>query len=80
MGAVAPRRVACQRRRGDLKAMDGAWRLDDIGHGRTRATYELAVDPGGVVGMFLNAEREAKLRHELVEVRPGELKARVEAA
>jgi len=76
----APRRVSWQREGGDLKAMDGAWTLEDLGDGRTRVTYELTVDPGGVIGIFLNAEREAKLREALVDVRPDELKARVEGA
>ncbi|MGH2840391.1 MAG: type II toxin-antitoxin system RatA family toxin [Solirubrobacteraceae bacterium] len=73
-----PRRVTWHREKGDLKGMDGAWILEDLGDGRTRATYELEVDPGGVIGLFLNAEREAKLRETLVDVRPAELKARVE--
>jgi uncharacterized membrane protein len=73
-------RVSWQRAGGDLKQMDGAWRLEDLGEGRTRATYELEVNPGGVIGMFLNAEREAKLRQTLVEVRPGELRARAEGS
>lgn len=73
-------RVSWHREAGDLKKMDGSWLLEDLGDGRTRATYELEVNPGGVIGMFLNDEREAKLRATLVEVRPGELKARVEGS
>ncbi len=75
-----PRRVSWQREAGDLKGMDGSWRLEDLGDGRTRATYELEVNPGGVIGLFLNDEREAKLRATLVDVRPGELKAQVEGS
>jgi uncharacterized membrane protein len=73
-------RVSWHREAGDLKGMDGSWILEDLGDGRTRATYELEVNPGGVIGLFLNDEREAKLRQTLVDVRPGELKARVEGA
>jgi uncharacterized membrane protein len=73
-------RVSWHREGGDLKRMDGSWLLEDLGDGRTRATYDLEVDPGGVIGLFLNDEREAKLRQTLVDVRPGELKARVEGA
>jgi len=80
MSYEEPTRVAWQREAGDLKGMDGAWQLEDLGDGRTRATYELEVNPGGVIGMFLNDEREAKLRQTLVDVRPGELKARVEGS
>lgn len=32
----------------DVDAMHASWELEDLGAGRTRATYELAVDPGPV--------------------------------
>ncbi len=32
----------------DVDAMEGAWVLEDLGAGRTRATYSLAVDPGRI--------------------------------
>lgn len=32
----------------DLDAMDGGWLLEALGPQRTRATYELAVDPGPI--------------------------------
>lgn len=32
----------------DLDGMDGGWRLESLGPERTRATYELAVDPGPI--------------------------------
>ena len=32
----------------DLDAMDGVWTLESLGPERTRATYELAVDPGPI--------------------------------
>ena len=73
-----PSRMTFARTAGNLSALEGTWRLDDLGDGRTRATYELEVDPGGVIGFLLNAERKEKLRALLVDARPGELKARVE--
>ena len=63
---------------GSLSSLEGTWRLDDLGDDRTRATYTLEVDPGGVIGFLLNAERKEKLRALLVDARPSELKARVE--
>ena len=66
------------RTKGDLSALAGTWQLDDLGDGRTRATYKLDVDPGSVIGFLLNAERKEKLRASLVDARPDELKARVE--
>jgi len=75
-----PGRQSFERESGDLKALAGAWRLDDLGDGRTRATYELEVDPGGVLNLLLNDERKANLARILIDVRPGELKARAESS
>ena len=76
----ATTRMTFTRTSGDLSSLEGTWLLEDLGDGRTGATYELDVDPGGVIGFLLNAERKEKLRALLVDARPGELKARVEAA
>ena len=32
----------------DLDSMEGSWELEDLGSGRTRVTYVLAVDPGPI--------------------------------
>lgn len=71
-------RLDFERTSGDLSSLAGGWTLDDLGDGRTRATYELEVDPGGVIGFLLNDERKERLRALLVDARPDELKARVE--
>jgi carbon monoxide dehydrogenase subunit G len=75
----APSRQAFERVSGDLSALSGSWTLADLGDGRTRATYQLDVNPGGVLNYFLNEERVGKLREVLVDIRPVELKARAEA-
>ncbi len=74
-----PRRLDFERTSGDLSSLAGGWTLEDLGGDRTSATYTLEVDPGGVIGFLLNAERKEKLRALLVDARPNELKARVEA-
>lgn len=74
----APSRMSFERVSGDLSSLAGSWRLADLGEERTRATYALDVNPGGVLNFLLNAERIGKLRGALVDVRPGELKARAE--
>lgn len=71
-------RIAWTREEGDLKGMDGSWALADLGDGRTRATYALKVEPGGMLGLFITGQVEERLREGLVDVRPNELKARVE--
>ncbi len=75
---LPPTRMTFERTSGDLSSLEGSWQLDDLGNGRTRATYALDVDPGGVIGFLLNAERTEKLRALLVDSRPGDLKARAE--
>lgn len=75
-----PSELTFERASGDLSSLEGSWRLEDLGEDRTRATYELDVDPGGVLGFLLNDERRQKLRAQLVDARPEELKARVESA
>jgi carbon monoxide dehydrogenase subunit G len=75
-----PTRMTFERTSGDLANLSGSWSLEDLGGGRTKATYQLDVNPGGVLNFFLNDERVGKLRETLVDVRPGELKARAEAA
>lgn len=64
--------------KGDLKSVVGSWELEDLGGGRTRATYSLDGDPGRVLGMLIRGPVEGKIRDLLVKARPGELKARVE--
>jgi ribosome-associated toxin RatA of RatAB toxin-antitoxin module len=76
---AAPTQMSFERTSGDLAGLSGSWQLADLGDGRTKATYQLDVNPGGVLNFFLNEERVAKLRETLVDVRPGELKARAEA-
>lgn len=74
----APSRLAWTQEKGDLKAVDGSWELEDLGGGRTRATYSLAVDTGRVIGMLVRGPVEGQVRKLLVEQRAAELKRRVE--
>jgi len=74
-----PSAMTFQRTSGNLSSLAGSWKLDDLGDGRTRATYMLEVDPGAMIAFMLNPERKEKLRALLVDARPNELKARVEA-
>jgi carbon monoxide dehydrogenase subunit G len=76
--ADAPTRLQWHQEKGDLKSLVGAWALEDLGDGRTRATYELDGDPGRVLGLLIRGPVESRLREILVEARPSELKARVE--
>jgi uncharacterized protein YndB with AHSA1/START domain len=75
-----PTRLSWTQEKGDLKSVEGSWTLEDLGDGRTRATYTLDSDPGRVLGMLIRGPVEAGVRAMLVNARPGELKARVESA
>ena len=71
-----PHRVAWRQEKGDLKSVEGAWELEDLGDGVTRATYRLNGDPGRVLGMMIRGPVEDRLREILVGGRPGELAVR----
>jgi uncharacterized protein YndB with AHSA1/START domain len=73
-----PTRLSWTQEKGDLKSVEGSWTLEDLGEGRTRATYTLDSDPGRVLGMLLRGPVESAVMAMLVNARPGELKARVE--
>jgi carbon monoxide dehydrogenase subunit G len=66
--------------KGDMKSVEGAWELEDLGSGRTRATYRMDADPGRVLGLAIRGPVEAATRSIFVNGRPGELKRRVEGA
>jgi carbon monoxide dehydrogenase subunit G len=74
-----PTRLSWTQERGDLKSIEGSWELEDLGRGRTRATYSLSVDPGLVLGMVFRGPLASVARDMLVNSRPGELKRAVEA-
>jgi ribosome-associated toxin RatA of RatAB toxin-antitoxin module len=76
----APARLSWSQEKGDLKSLDGEWLLEDLGDGRTKATYTLGADPGRVLGMLVRGPVEDAIRAALVKARPGELKRRVEGS
>ena len=75
-----PRRLSWTQEKGDMKSVEGAWELEDLGGDRTRATYTLDADPGRVLGLVIRGPVEAATRAIFVNGRPGELKRRVESA
>ena len=73
-----PTRLSWTQEKGDMKSVDGAWELEDLGDGRTRATYMLDADPGRMLGLVIRGPVEAATRAIFVNGRPGELKRRAE--
>jgi carbon monoxide dehydrogenase subunit G len=75
-----PARLSWTQEKGDMKSVEGSWELEDLGDGRTRATYNLDADPGRMLGLVIRGPVEAATRAIFVNGRPGELKRRVEKA
>lgn len=75
----APSKLTWKVEKGDVKKLDGSWTLEDLGGGRTKATYEIEVDPGRMLAMLVRGPVEEKIRQRLVSTRPAELAARVRA-
>jgi uncharacterized membrane protein len=71
--------ITWDQERGDVKALRGWWHFEDLGGGRTRATYGLEVDPGRMLGLLLRGPAEGKVRDFLVGGAAEGLKARAEA-
>jgi len=74
-----PGGISWVQEKGETKSLEGSWRLEDLGEGRTRATYSLATDPGRVLGMLLRGPAEAKVRDFLLGDAAEGLKERAEA-
>jgi uncharacterized protein YndB with AHSA1/START domain len=73
-----PTRLSWTQEKGDMKSVEGVWELEDLGSGRTRASYRLDADPGRMLGLVIRGPVEAATRAILVNGRPGELRRRVE--
>ena len=74
-----PTRLRWRQEKGELKTVDGAWELEDLGGTRTRATYRLEVELGRMLGMVIRGPLVDVLRSQLVAARAGELKQKAEA-
>jgi carbon monoxide dehydrogenase subunit G len=75
-----PTRLSWTQEKGEMKSVDGSWELEDLGDGRTRATYALEVDLGRMLSMIIRGPLVDLLRGMLVGARAGELKKRMEGS
>ena len=73
-----PAGLSWMQEEGDLKSVEGSWAFEDLGDGRTRATYSMSVDLGRMLGMVIRGPLVGVLRGQLVESMPGKLKGFVE--
>jgi ribosome-associated toxin RatA of RatAB toxin-antitoxin module len=74
-----PTTLTWQQEKGELKSVEGSWQLEDLGSGRTRATYKINADLGRMLGMIVRGPLVDVLREMLAGARAGELKRTVEA-
>ena len=61
-----PTAIRWVQEKGDTKSLIGSWAFEDLGGGRTRATYALEADPGRMLGMLLRGPAESKVRDFLL--------------
>ena len=73
-----PSAIHWEQEKGDAKSLHGSWSFENLGEGRTRATYALESDPGRILGMLLRGPAEAKVRDFLVGGAAEGLKERAE--
>ena len=73
-----PTGISWEQTDGDLKSVRGSWELEDLGDGRTKATYWMEVDLGRMLGMVIRGPLVGVLRGQLIESMPGKLKAFIE--
>jgi uncharacterized membrane protein len=74
-----PTSIRWVQEKGDTKSLTGSWTFEDLGDGRTRATYALEADPGRILGMLLRGPVEGKVRDMLLGDAADGLKQQAEA-
>lgn len=74
-----PNRLTWEQEKGELKWLNGEWRLEELGVGRTRATYALEADTGRMLGMLIRGPVEGKVKELLTKDAAEGLKRRAEA-
>src|SRR3954469_15693084 len=62
-----PNGVSWEQVEGDPKWLKGRWEFEDLGEGRTKATYALESDPGRVLGMLLRGPVQDKVKDHLTK-------------
>jgi uncharacterized membrane protein len=74
-----PTAIRWVQEKGDSKSLTGSWAFEDLGGGRTRATYALEADPGRMLGMLLRGPAEGRVRDFLLGDAAEGLKQRAES-
>jgi uncharacterized membrane protein len=73
-----PSGLTWEQEKGEAKWLTGSWDFEELGDGRTRATYALRTDPGRVLGLLLRGPVEGKVKELLTKSAAEGLKKRAE--
>src|SRR3954447_181567 len=74
-----PTGITWVQEKGETKSLNGWWDFEDLGEGRTRASYGLDVDPGRMLGLLLRGPVEGQVRNFLLGGAAEGLKKQAEA-
>src|SRR3954469_20045243 len=74
-----PTGITWVQEKGDTKSLNGWWDFEDLGEGRTRASYGLDVAPGRMLGMLLRGPVQDQVRNFLLGGAAEGLKKQAEA-
>lgn len=74
-----PAGIRWEQEEGDVNSLVGSWTFTELGPERTKATYDLRVDPGRMLGMMLRGPVEGKVKEYLTKGAAEGLKRAVEA-
>ncbi|MGI8632152.1 MAG: SRPBCC family protein [Solirubrobacterales bacterium] len=75
-----PNRITWKYLDGDVKDIDGEWKITEAGEGRSHVRYRLEVDPGRTLGFMLRGPVKDKVRDHVLGGTVEELKQRVEGS
>ncbi len=56
-----------EQKKGELKWLKGYWKLEDLGDGKTSATYGLEADTGRVLGLLIRGPVQDKVKEWLTK-------------
>jgi uncharacterized membrane protein len=73
-------RIEWVQEKGEVKDLEGWWNFEDLGGGRTRASYGLSVDPGRILGMLMRGPVVDQVRDFLLGGAAEGLKEKAESA
>jgi hypothetical protein len=74
-----PGGITWEQEEGEAKWLTGSWEFEEVGEGRTRATYGLRSDPGRILSLLLRGPVEGKVKELLTKGAAEGLKKKAEA-